>query len=148
MDGAIISMAGDLEARVMATMLCKELGVKTVIGKCSSEMNCKILSKVGADRTVLPESESGVRLAKNLLTSGLIDLIELSPDVSMVELDVRPEWAGKSLRELDLRRKYGINVVAIMQDGAAHVTIDPEKPLQTSMQLVVIANTARLSKLV
>ena len=89
-----------------------------------------------------------MRLAKNLLTSGLIDLIELSPDVSMVELDVRPEWAGKSLRELDLRRKYGINVVAIMQDGAAHVTIDPEKPLQASMQLVVIANTARLSKLV
>lgn len=147
-DVAIISMAGNLEASVMATMLCKELGVKTVIVKCSSEMNCKILSKVGADRTVLPESESGVRLAKNLLTSGLIDLIELSPDVSMVELDVRPEWAGKSLRELDLRRKYGINVVAIMQDGAAHVTIDPEKPLQTSMQLVVIANTARLSKLV
>lgn len=66
----------------------------------------------------------------------------------MVELDVRPEWAGKSLRELDLRRKYGINVVAIMQDGAARVTIDPEKPLQASMQLVVIANTARLSKLV
>ena len=97
-DVAIISMAGNLEASVMATMLCKELGVKTVIVKCSSEMNCKILSKVGADRTVLPESESGVRLAKNLLTSGLIDLIELSPDVSMVELDVRPEWAGKSLR--------------------------------------------------
>ena len=90
-DVVIISMANNLEASVMATMLCKEMGVKTVIAKCSSEMNCKILSKVGADRVVFPENESGIRLAKNLLSSSFMDIIELSKDVSMVELDVRPE---------------------------------------------------------
>ena len=146
-DVVIIAMATNLEASVMATMLCKEIGVKTVITKCASEMNCKILSKVGADRIVFPESESGIRLAKNLLSSGFVDIIELSKDVSMVELEVKPEWEGKNLLELNLRKKYSINVVAVIQDKNICVNIDPEKPLKKNMKLIVIANTTRLSKL-
>ena len=115
-DVVVIAMATNLEASVMATMLCKEAGVKTIIVKCASEMNCKILSKVGADKVVFPENESGVRLAKNLLSSGFIDIIELSKDVSMVELDVKPEWEGKNLLELNLRKKYSVNVVAIVEE--------------------------------
>ena len=146
-DVVIIAMATNLEASVMATMLCKEAGVDTVIAKCSNEMNCKILSKVGADHVVIPENESGTRLAKNLLSLGFIDIIELSKDVSMVELDVRSEWVGKNLLELNLRRKYSINVVAIVQDNNVCVTIDPEQPLEKSMKLIVIANASKLSKL-
>jgi len=146
-DVVIISMAGDLEASVMTTMLCKEAGVKTVIVKCASEMNCKILSKVGADRVVLPENESGIRLAKNLLSSGFMDIIELSKDVSMVELDVKPEWEGKSLIELSLRKKYSINVVAVVQGKDVCTNINPEEPLNAEMKLIVIGNTAKLNKL-
>lgn len=146
-DTVIIAIASNLEASVMATMLCKEAGVKTVIAKCSSEMNCKILSKVGADRVVLPEKESGIRLAKNLLSFGFVDIIELSKDVSMVEINVRPEWEGKNLLELNLRRKYSINVVAIIQDNNICVNVDPEKPLEKTMKLIVIANVSKLGKL-
>lgn len=146
-DVVIIAMATNLEASVMAAMLCKEAGVKTVIAKCSSEMNCKILSKVGADKVVFPESESGIRLAKNLLSDGFIDIVELSKDVSMIELDVRPEWEGKNLIELDLRRKYSINVVAIVQESQVSVNVAPEKPLERGMKLIVIANVSKLSKL-
>ena len=146
-DVVIISMASNLEACVMATMLCKEIGVKTVIAKCSSEMNCKILSKVGADRVVFPERDSGVRLAKNLLSSGFVDVIELSRDISMVELDVKPEWEGKSLIELNLRKKYSVNVVAIIRGDEISTMIDPEKPLNTSERLIVIANMAKLRSL-
>lgn len=146
-DVVIIAMATNLEASVMATMLCKEVGVKTVIAKCASEMNCKILSKVGADKVVFPEQESGIRLAKNLLSSGFVDMIELSKDVSLVELDVRPEWEGKNLLELNLRRKYSINVVAVIQDKNVNTNIDPEKALEKTMKLIVIANTAKLAKL-
>ncbi len=146
-DVVIIAMASSLEASVMATMLCKEIGVKTVIAKCATEMDCKILSKVGADRVVFPESESGVRLAKNLLSSGFVDIIDLSTDVSMIELEVRPEWDGKSLLELNLRKKYSINVVAIIQNGNVCTDIDPEKPLSQAMRLIVIANPSRLRKL-
>ena len=147
MDVVIIAMATNLEASVMATMLCKEAGVETVIAKCSCEMNRKILSKVGADRVVFPESESGIRLAKNLLSFGFVDIIELSKDVSMIELDVRTEWEGKNLLELNLRQKYSINVVAIIQNNNVCVTIDPKQPLDKSMKLIVIANTSKLNKL-
>lgn len=145
-DVVIISMATDLEASVMATMLCKEAGVKTVIAKCSSEMNCKILEKVGADRVIFPENESGTRLAKSLLSSGFVDILDLSNDVSMVELDVRPEWDQKNLLELNLRKKYSINIVAIIENGEVIVNIDPEKPLRKSMSLIVIADTAKLAR--
>ena len=146
-DVVIIAMATNLEASVMATMLCKENGVKTVIAKCANEMNYKILSKVGADRVVFPESESGIRLAKNLLSSGFVDIIDLSEDASMIELEVREEWVGKSLLELNLRRKYSINVVAIVREEEVCINIEPEKPLEKSMKLIVIANVSKLSKL-
>lgn len=146
-DVVIISMASDLEACVMATMLCKEAGVKTVIAKCSSEMNCKILSKVGADRVVFPERDSGVRLAKNLLSSGFVDVIELSGNISMLEMEMKPEWVGKTLVELNLRKKYSINVVAVIHGETINTMIDPEKPLQAEEKLIVIANMSKLSKL-
>lgn len=146
-DVVIIAMATNLEASVMAAMLCKEIGIETVIVKCASEMHCRILSKVGADRVVLPESESGIRLAKNLLSSGFIDLVELSNEVSMVELEVKPEWDGKNLLELNLRKKYSVNVVAIVQGKNVTTNIDPETPLHSSMKLIVIANKEQLKKL-
>ena len=110
-------------------------------------MDCKILSKVGADRVVFPESESGIRLAKNLLSSGFVDIMDLSNDVSMVELAVKPEWEGKNLIELNLRKKYSINVVAVIEDKNVRINIDPEKPLLRSMRLIVIADRSKLARL-
>ncbi len=146
-DVVVISIATNLEACVMATMLCKEMGVKTVISKGSSEMNCKILQKVGADKVIFPEQESGMRLAKNLISSGFVDILDISNNVSMVELEVRPEWENKNLLELDLRKKYSINIVSIIENGEASVLIDPEMPLKRSMRLIVIADTGKLRKL-
>lgn len=147
MDVVIIAMATNLEASVMATMLCKEAGVKTVIAKCSSEMNYKILSKVGADRVVFPESESGIRLAKNLLSSGFVDIIDLAKDVSMIELEVKEEWIGKNLMGLNLRRKYSINVVAVIEGEKVDINFPPEQPLEKTMKLIVIANRNKLNKI-
>ena len=76
-DVVIIAMGGNLEASVMATMLCKEAGVNNVIVKCSNNMHKKILARVGADKVVFPENESGIRLAKNLVSAGFVDVIEL-----------------------------------------------------------------------
>lgn len=147
MDVVIVATASNLEASVMATMLCKEAGVKTVIAKCANEMHQKILSRIGADRVVFPEKESGTRLAKNLISSGFVDIIELSKDVSMVELDVRSEWVGKTLVELNLRKKYSINVVAIKLDDEVNMDIDPHTVLTDAMKLIVVANISKLDKL-
>ena len=146
-DVVILAMAGNLESSVMAAMLCKEFGVKTVIAKCSSDMNCRIMSRVGADQVIVPEHESGVRLAKSLLSAGFTDIVELSQDVSMLELEVRPEWVGKSLSELNLRRKFSINVVAMVKGSEISVNIDPEKALEEDVRLIVIANVDKLRHL-
>lgn len=146
-DTVIVCMANNLEASVMAVTLCKEVGVKTVIAKCANEMQQKILLRVGADRVVFPETESGIRLAKNLLSSGFIDMISLSRDVSIVEIDVKEEWYGKNLIELNLRKKYGINVVAIKKGEKVNVNINPEQMLDAETTLIVIANTVKLGKM-
>ena len=146
-DVVVVAMASNIEASVMAITLCKEAGVKTVIAKCADEMHGKIYKRVGADKVVFPEEESGKRLARNLLSSGFVDMMELSSDVSIVELDVKNDWVGKSLIELNVRKKYGINIVAIRKNGTVQVNIDPEAPLESDMKLIVIANTTRLAKL-
>ena len=145
-DTVIICMASNLEASVMAITLCKEVGVKTVIAKCASEMHRRILLRVGADQVVFPENESGIRLAKNLLSSGFIDRLSLSKDVSIIEIDVKKEWLGKSLIELHLRKKYGFNVVAVKKGESVNTNINPEQPLDEESTLIVIANTAKLEK--
>jgi len=146
-DVVIISMANNLEASVMAVTLCKEAGVKTVIAKCANEMHQKILKRVGADQVVFPEKESGIRLAKNLLSSGFIDMISLSNDVSIIEIDVKDEWVGKNLIELNLRKKYGLNIVAVKREDFVTVNINPEQALDAETTLIVIANTAMLKKI-
>lgn len=147
MDVVIVAMADNLEASVMAITLCKEAGVPEVIAKCASDMHRKIMLKVGADKVVFPENESGIRLAKNLLSSGFVDIIELSKDVSMVELDVKPEWIGKNLIDLNLRKKYSLNVVAVKKNDTVDMDVDPLKPLEKDTELIVVANTDKLSKL-
>ena len=146
-DTVIICMANNLEASVMAITLCKEVGVKTVIAKCANEMHQKILLRVGADQVVFPENESGIRLAKNLLSSSFIDMLSLSRDVSIVEIDVKEEWCGKDLIELNFRKKYGFNIVAIKQGDKVNVDINPEQKLDMETTLIVIANTTKLGKL-
>lgn len=148
MDVVIISMANSLEASVMAITLCKEAGVGTVIAKCGSEMHKKIFTRVGADRVVFPESESGTRLAKNLLSAGFVDMVEISDKVSIVEMNVPSVWVGKTLIDLHLRKNYGINIIAIKHKGEVFTTVSPEKPLEADMKLTVIANVEKLAKFI
>lgn len=146
-DTVIVCMANNLAASVMAITLCKEAGVKMVIAKCADETQQKILLRVGADQVVFPENESGIRLAKNLVSSGFIDMISLSKDVSIIEIDVKDEWCGKNLIELNLRRKFGLNIVAIKSGENVNVNVNPEQVLDNQSTLIVIANTAKLGKL-
>lgn len=146
-DVVIIAMANSLEASVMAVTLCKEIGVKTVIAKSANEMHQKILTRVGADKVVFPENESGIRLAKNLLSSGFVDMVSLAKNVSMIELELKPDWVEKNLVELNLRKKYSINVVAVRRGEMVSVDIDPYERLQAEDKLIVIANTQKLSGL-
>jgi len=139
-DTVIIAIAGSLEASVMATMLCKEAGVGEVIVKCASELHKRIFLSVGADRVILPEVESGRRLAKDLLSSGFIDIADISDDISIIEILVPNKWAGKSLRELDLRKNFGLNVIALVKNGNTELIANPDTTLDCETKLIIIAN--------
>lgn len=112
-DVAIISIGGDIQSSVMATLIVRELGVKYIIAKGNGELHAKVLYKIGADRVVLPEKDMGVRVAHNIISSSILDYIELSSDYSIMEVKAFKDWVGKDLKSLDLRKKYGINVIAI-----------------------------------
>ena len=146
-DGAVISIGENMEASIMATMVVNELGVPHILAKAQSELHAKILRKVGADRVVLPEWEMGIRYANNMVHDNFFDAVELSPDISMMEINVRREWEGKSLKQLNMRAKYKINVIGIKSEDGFDVNPDPDEPLNANSKLVSIGRNEVLNKL-
>lgn len=147
MDGVIVAITGSLDASIMATIVAKEAGVPLVIAKAKDEIHARILKKVGADRIIVPERESGIRMARCLISGNFIDFISLSDHISMVEIPVRPEWVGKSLLELNLRGKAGVNVIAIRQGEELTVTVDPQMPLKADNTMWVTIDKKNIGKL-
>ena len=145
-DCAVVAIGGDLATSVVATLNLKELGVQTVVCKATDETQRRALEKIGADRVVVPERESGIKLAQSLTSSSILDFIELSPDCGIAELQTPPEWCGKSIRELDIRAKYGVNVIAVRENGKVHVTLDANRPLDDKLTLVLLGENDRLAR--
>ena len=146
MDGVIVAIGENLEASVMATLLVKELGVPYVVAKAETEMQKKILEKIGADKVVFPEKEMGVRLAKNI-AGNCLDVFDLSSKDSMVELKVKEEWIGKSIRELDFRNRYHLNIVAFRRDGKLDSFPDPDDVLQRDDIIITVGKNEDLSRI-
>ena len=112
-DVAIVNIGCDIRASGIVTMLCKEMGVETVVAKALDEVHGRMLEKLGADKVVYPERDMGRRVAYNLRTTRIMDFIEVSPDYSLSEIKPLDKWVGKDLGQLAMRAKYGINVLAI-----------------------------------
>lgn len=146
LDGAVIAVSENLEAAIMATMISKEMGISYVLVKAMDELQGKILEKVGADSIVYPEIDMGERVAKKLISTEFIDWIELSPDYSLTEKLLPKQWEGKSLAELRVREKYGINVIGILKGDKMDMALDPSKPLQPNDMLFIIGKNSDLEK--
>ena len=138
LDGVVVAVADNMEASIMATLVCKEIGVPYVISKAKNDLHATVLKKIGADAIIFPEKEMGVRLAKNLVSANFADWIALSPDYSLVETVIPRGWIGKSLQDLDVRRKYGINVVGIKVGEDVEVNPNPEKALEDGMVMILV----------
>lgn len=146
LDGAVIAVSENLEAAIMATMISKEMGISYVLVKAMDELQGKILEKIGADSIVYPEIDMGERVAKKLISTEFIDWIELSPDYSLTEKLLPKQWEGKSLAELRVREKYGINVIGILKEDKMDMALDPSKPLQPDDMLFIIGKNSDLEK--
>ena len=146
-DVAVVTIGSNIQASVMVTLLVKELGVKYIIAKGQSDLHAKVLYKIGADRVVLPEKDMGVRVAHNLVSASSLDYIELSPDYSIMEMKALAEWNGKTLTELKLRSKYGINVMAIKKNDDINISPSAEEVISTEDIIVAIGSAEDLAKI-
>ncbi len=145
-DTAVVTIGSNIQASILATLMVKELGIKTIVAKAQTEMHAKVLYKIGADRVVFPEREMGIRVAKNLTSSNVMDFIELAPEYSIVEIAPLSEWIGKSIIELDLRGKHGFNVMAIRKGPDINISVMPTNVIESGDVLIVIGHNEDLKK--
>lgn len=124
-DTAIISFPGRINNTVLLTILLKDMGIKTVVARACSELECKVLDKIGVDVIVFPERDMGEKLAHTLDKQNVFEYLRYSEDYSIVEAKVPEAWVGKTIVELNVRRKYGVNIIAINEDGSGKINISP-----------------------
>ena len=144
MDCAIIAIGDDLAASVLITMNLKELGIPYLVCKAHDETHRKVLEKLGVDRVVIPEQENAQRLGRSLHSHNVLDYIELSEDYGIIEVPLPKSWEGKSLKELNVRAKLGVNILAIKQGGRINVSPGADDRLEAGSVLVVLGDTAAL----
>ena len=143
-DCAVIAIGDDLSASVLATMNMKEMGVPYLVCKAHDGTHGRILEKLGANRVVIPEQENAARLAKSLSAPNLLDYIELSDDYGIVEIPAPRIWEGKSLRELDVRAKLGLNILAVRSNGAIDVSPAADYQIHEGDILVMLGDNRAL----
>ena len=118
-DVAVISIGENIEASLLVVMLVKELGVKAIIAKAVTPLHGRILEKLGVTRVIFPDREMAERLAHSLVVPNVIDYIELSRDFSIVEIPAPQEFVGRTLKQLELRPRYGLTLIAIKRPADA-----------------------------
>ena len=143
-DCAIVSIGTSLADSVLATMNLKELGVPYVVCKAHDETNRRVLEKLGVDRVVIPECEFGGRLARSLSAHNVLDYIELSEEYGILEVPAPKAWVGKTLKELNVRAKLGVNIIAVESGKTTNVSPSADYRIQAGDVLVVLGENYAL----
>ena len=146
-DVVVVAMGSDLKASIMSVMVAKEVGVPYVVAKAADERMGTILKKVGADKVIFPEEESGERTARILVSESFIELFDVDKNLSIIEMKPKKEWIGKNLIDLNLREKYEANIVAVKENSKMRPVIDPKKALTEDTVLLVVVEKKNIKKL-
>ena len=147
MDVAVVAIASNLTASILSVVISKEEGIPYVVAKCSNERMGTILQKTGADRIIYPEAEMGARAARVLTSNDFLEFFNIDENLCVVEMKPRKEWIGKSLKQLDLRKKYNINVAAVRSHHELHSSFDPDRPLKENSNLLIVVEKKNLKNL-
>ncbi len=147
MDGVIIGIGENLESNILLSIQMKELGVPFVMARAQTELHAKVLRKIGVDKVVFPEQETGIRLAKNLMLGNFFDAVELSEEYSMVDRKVPKAWVGKDILQVNLRATYGITLVGIKRGEEFRINPHPTERLTEDDTLMLIRKNEELNRL-
>ena len=143
-DCAVIAIGSDLAASVLTTMNLKELGVPYIICKAHDETHRRVLEKLGVDRVIIPEQENAQRLARSLNSHNVLDYIELSEDYGILEVPAPKSWVGKTLKELNVRAKLGVNIIAVESGKVTNVSPSADYLIQAGDIMVVLGDNYSL----
>ncbi|RME80086.1 MAG: TrkA family potassium uptake protein [Caldilineae bacterium] len=146
-DTAIVCIGTDFESNVLTTVSLRKLGVRHVVAKAQTRTQREILLQVGADEVILPEHEAGVRLARRLSAVDFVDYLEISPDVSVVEMSAPARYFGKTLAEAELRRKYGLTVLVIRRGEEIIVNPQADTVIQDGDEFLVVGRISDAERL-
>lgn len=146
-DGAIVAVGGKIETSILSTVLLRELGVNFIVARAATELHGRILKKVGADRVVLPERDMGIKFVQSLASNHIVDMIELSEDHSIVEVRPLPSWIGKTLDEINMRKVYGVTVMAAKEGRDVVVSPRADYKIQEDDILVVVGHNRNIDKI-
>lgn len=146
-DCAVVASGSDVGVSALITLSLKEMGIPKVICKAQSHTHRKVLEKIGADRVIFPEYETGVKLAQGLSSSSILNFIELSEDYGIVELAPPKSWVGRTIRELDVRNVHHVNIIAVRGSGDLNIAPGATYALAPGDVLVVLGRTVDIDAL-
>lgn len=146
-DCAVVATAENINDSVLITIILKELGVKQVIARAGSDQHRRVLEKIGADMVVFPERDMGEKLVHILDRNNVLEYIEFSETHSIIEVPVPQKWVGKSLIELNVRRQYGVTVLAVVSDGETNISPDPHRKFSGSESVSLLGSNKDINKI-
>ena len=139
-DAVVVSIGSNLSDSIMITLLCKEQGAKYLLAKASDELHAKMLKKMGADRVVFPERDMGVRVAKTLVSPRLLDLINVSGDYMMADIVAPASWVGKTIQEIDIRKRYHVSVLVINRAEDVMLNLTAQTRMEAGDNLLILGH--------
>ena len=145
-DVCIVAIGNDFQSSLETTSLLKELGAKLVVSRAARDVHAKFLLRNGADEVVYPEKQLAKWTAIRYSSDHILDYIELDEDHSMLEVPVPPSWAGRSIRQLDIRKKYNVNIIGLKKDGRLELSISPDVLLPPEASMLVLGGHRDLQK--
>ncbi|MBD7907271.1 potassium channel family protein [Sporosarcina gallistercoris] len=136
----VVAIGENIQASILTTLILKELGVQTITVKAQNDYHEKVLRKIGADHVIHPERDMGRRIANRMVSNDILDYLELSDEYSIVEIRANQKLSGATLIDLDIRAKYGVNIVAIKRED--HILVSPQaiEEIQLNDVLIVIGS--------
>lgn len=140
----VIVAVGDVESSLLVSLILEEFGVNNIIAKAASDIHRRVLNKIGVTEVVFPEEDMGIRVANKITSANILDYIAISPEVDILDYKVTSKLVGKSLKELALRNRFGVNVIAIKRDEELVISPGSDEEFHTNDELFLIGKTADL----
>lgn len=145
-DVCIVAIGDDFQSSLETTSLLKDLGAKMVVARAARDRHAKFLLRNGADEIVYPEKQLAAWTAIRYSSDHILDYIELDKDYAMLEIAIPKSWEGKTIAQLDIRRKYNINIMAMKKAGKMNLNISPDTELTSDETLLVLGNNHDIQK--